>query len=566
VKVDFSKYLSFKSSFGFLYSDITKEFFQKSWAQSEAAIDGAAFAQLSTKAILGSTKRIDVSNENIFNYKRILKKHDLDIIGGFSTQYSNIATSSAQAGNFATDNISTLNAGTMQYMTSDIQEDPLLSVLMRINYAYANKYLLSVSNRADESGKFAPGNRWGYFPSISAGWRVSSEKFFPDNKYVNDVKIRASYGATGNNKIGNYKYFAAITPAYASLGSEASPGYQQTSLPNNLLGWERTFSTNLGVDLGLFNNKLKLSVEYYNSTTDQLLLDLPIVASTGYSTYTMNKGKVSNKGIEFEISMPIINKGKFKWTVTANGSANKNELIDFGGTDKQINQGDPKRANFYLTQVGQPLTQYFGYKVDSVVPIRNTNYWPIDVTSFHAFARDINKDGKITPEDRVVLGDPYPKFIWGLTTNFQYKQFDISLTFQGSVGAKVFNIDPYYLGSEYTTTGVSALNSQGYDSMTLSRKVIKTQTDIFIQDASFIALRNLNIGYTLSPKLAKKMKIQKVRFYMTASNLWYHFADNYTSLNPEADNAFPNDPLRKGYQRGGVPLARTITFGANFDF
>ena len=566
LKIDFTRYLSFKSTVGFMVGTSSHDIFQRSYAQADPVIDGLAFAQLSSFASINKVQVLDLTNENILSYKRIFKKHDFDFIAGFSTQYTNTTTIYGQAGDFANDNISTFNAGVMQNLRSDVQEEPLVSVLSRINYAYDNKYLISVSDRADGDGKFAPNNRWGYFPAVSVGWKISNEKFFPNNKYVNDVKIRASYGATGNKNIPNYGYFAQVTPVYASLGNQPTPGFQLSSFSNDNLTWERTYSTNLAADLGLFSNKLRLTVDVYSAETDKLLYNLQIPTSTGDTSYLKNIGKVNNKGIEVELSLPIISKGNLKWNVSANCSSNKNKLLDLGGLNNQIVEGDPKRANFYINQIGQPLTQYYGYRTDSIVPIKNTVYWPIDLTSLHAFGRDMNKDGKLTTDDRVVLGNPYPKFNWGLTSNLQYKQFDMSITLHASLGAKVFNIDPYYLGTEYGTAGAQAKNNQGYDSATLSRIVIKTQTDLFIQDASFVALRNLNIGYTIPAHKLRKMHMTRFRIYCSAANLWYHFASNYTSFNPEGDNGYPGDPLRKGYQRGSVPLARTITFGANIDF
>ncbi len=572
VKVDFNKDFSFKSTFGILYSENGREYFQKSWAQAEPALDGIALARTTSKAILTKTRLFDFSNENILTYKKNIKKHDINVVGAFSTQYTNTAFFNAQGGNFATDNIPTLNASTMQVLTSTIEEESLLSVLGRINYAYDNRYLISVSERADQSSRFGPENRWGYFPSVSIGWKLSSEKFFPENKIVSDAKFRASYGATGNKNIGNYRYFANVGPAYASLGNYVSPGYQLLSFGNNNLGWERTFSYNYAVDLGLANGKIRLSIDYYNTETDKLLLNLPTVASTGFTSYPVNLGKVSNKGFEVEISSTIVAKKDFKWNVSGNIYTNENKLLDFGGSDNQISQGDPKRANFFLTKVGAPLVQFYGYQMDSSVTIHNTtnfasNYWPIGVKSLHAFVKDQDGNGIITDSDRVVLGNPYPKFNWGFTSNFQFKQFDFSFTFQGSHGAKVFNLDRYYFETQFGTTGSTAYkNSDLYTQQQQDNVRIKTQTNFNLEDASFIALRNINIGYTLPAKTLRKFNLTKFRMYCSVANAWYHFANGYSSFNPEADNGFPNDPLRKGYQRGAVPLPRTVTFGVNLDF
>jgi TonB-linked SusC/RagA family outer membrane protein len=566
VRHEIGKYLSFKSTVGFLFSEDTRSLKQKSWAQSDPLLDGEAYARSTSKAILTKIRTLDLSNENTLNYKRIIKKHDIDAVIGFSEQYTQLSYFNGQAGNFSSDENLSLNAGVMQALSDTVGERALVSALFRFNYAYSNKYLFSVSARTDASSRFAPEHRWGFFPAASAGWRISNEKFYPDNKVVNDLKLRISYGTTGNENIGNYRYIAKVDPTYTVLGNYVTPSTQLRTFGNENLEWERTFSTNIGADMGLFNNKIRLSVEYYNTKTDKLLLDLPIAASTGFTTYATNKGKVQNAGFEFEISSTLINKKNFKWTLSANGYTNKNKLIDFDGSYQQINQGDPKRANFFLTRLGQPLVQYFGYVATQRVPMTNTNYWPININSLHSFVQDQNKDGIISDADRVILGDPYPKFNWGLTTNFQYKEFDLSITLQGSHGGKVFNIDPYYFETQFATAGNSAFEKQGYTAGQIASLQLNTQTDLLIEDASFIALRNVNLGYSFLSKTAKKWGLGKLRLYVTTANLWYHFASGYSSYNPEADNAFPNDPLRKGYQRGAVPLTRNITFGLNVDF
>ncbi len=568
VKYQITKDLSFKSSAGILYSENKRTVLVRSYAQAEAALDGDALARSTSKASITDIRTIDLSNENLLNFKKIIKKHDIDVVAGFSEQYTQLSYTNNQASNFSNDNFTSLRGGVGQPGVDTTGERALVSVLSRINYAYANKYLVSLSARYDGSSRFGPNNRWGFFPAASAGWRLSNEKFFPENKVVSDAKLRVSYGATGNENIPNYRYIAQVGSTYTVLGNGITPSTQLISFGNPNLEWERTFSTNFGADLGLFNNKVRLSVDYYIAQTDKLLLDLPTVASTGFTTYPINKGKVDNRGFEFEISMPIITKKDFKWTISANGYTNKNKLVDFGGSDQVISQGDPKRANFFLTQVGGPLVQYYGYMLDpnKTVTLHGTNYWPINVSSFWSFVKDMNGDGVITDADRVPLGDPYPKFKWGFTMNMQYKQFDFSMTLEGSHGAKVFNIDPYYFQTQFATTGTTAYQTQGYSAAELATLRINSQTDKFIEDPSFIAMRNLNIGYSVPAPRVKKWGLAKMRFYVTTANLWYQFAKNYSSFNPEADNGFPNDPLRKGYQRGGVPLTRTITFGANVDF
>jgi TonB-linked SusC/RagA family outer membrane protein len=567
VKIDIGNYFSLKSSVGFLYSENQRDYFQRSWAQSEAALDGAINARKTSRAVLSRNRMLDLSNENILGYKRDFGLHDIDIIGGFTTQYTNTSYFSAQGFNFATDDIPTLNAGTMQSLTSSTEEEALISYLMRASYTYDNRYLVTLSHRSDGSSRFSPDNRYAFFPSASVAWRMSNEAFFPRNRIVNEVKIRASYGATGNKNIGNYRYYSTVSPVSAILGDDnPTPGMQLTGYGNDTLKWEKTLSGDVGLDLSLFDNKVRVTLDYYSTMTNRLLLNLAAVSSGGYTTYPTNKGKLANRGFEFEIAVPVISDNNFHWNINANGYLNRNKLLDFGGTDQQINQGDPSRANFFLTKTGSPLVQYYGYKMDSAVTMHTTNYWPIGVTSLHTFVKDIDKDGHISDSDRIVLGTPYPKFNWGFTSNMQYRDFDLSITLQGSHGAQVFNVDPYYFETQYGTTGSKARDRQGYTPAQKAMTVLKTQTDYNIEDASFIALRNVNLGYTLPGRLLRKMTLAKLRLYLSSGNLWYHFANNYASYNPEADNGFPNDPLRKGYQRGAVPISRTVVFGINVEF
>ncbi|MEJ7626058.1 MAG: SusC/RagA family TonB-linked outer membrane protein [Ferruginibacter sp.] len=565
LKFNISNSLSFKSSVGGFVGLREGEIFRKSTAKRDRILDGAAASIATTFGQNTKSNTYDLLNENILTYKKKVGKSDFDALTGFTAQTTLYKNSDIQAGNFLTDEISTLNAGTITIANTTKEKNNLESFLFRINYAFNDKYLLSVSSRWDGSSRFGANKKWGYFPSFSAGWNISKEKFLQNSQLINDFKIRGSFGATGNNNIGNYRSFASAVPVAAILGNNITSGFDVNSYANTDLTWERTFSSNIGFDAGFYKKRVTLTMDYYNATTDKLLLFLPIPSITGYDGYWTNKGKVSNHGLEYELNVKAIDKKDFKWNVTTVGTTLKNKLVNFGGSEKLISVGDTKRPNYFLAQVGSPLVQFYGFQIDSAVSIRGSNYFPIGVQAERVFAKDQNKDGIIDDKDRVPLGTPYPKFIWGLTNEFTYKNFDVSFVLQGSHGAKIFNIDPNYLETQFSSTGANAYLA--YSTTLRATTKFKSESSYNVQDASFIALRNLNIGYTFSKSVLKKMSITNLRIYCTTNNLWYKMAKNYTSYNPEGDtNEFGSDPLRFGYQRGAAPVARTIAFGINADF
>jgi len=563
VKYNFTDALSLRISGSAFYNSARNEFFQQSWAARDPLIQGAASARASTRGTLGTTEIMDLLNENLLSYNKTFSKHDVNAIAGFTMQSTNVRNNSSAATNFATDEIPTLNAGTLSAVSSTQERNNLASLLFRVNYAYDNKYLFSVASRWDGSSRFGAGNRWGYFPSASAGWRVSAEEFWPASAVVSDMKIRASYGATGNNNIGNYKAFANVSPVGAVLSDATSLGFNSTFYDNPDLGWERNFSFNGGVDLSFLRNRFTLTVDAYKSTTKELLLYVPIPTITGNNGVWANRGEVQNQGIEFELGSRILDAKGLKWNLSVNGSSNKNTLKDIGNSTSLINVGDPKRINYFLAQVGSPLVQFYGYEVDQDIPVSG-NFWPTNVHSDRIIAKDVNNDGVVNESDRVILGQPTPKFIWGLTNNFKVKSFDIGFVLQGSHGASVFNADPNYYETQFSATGTSAYLSLPANLQARAR--YKTESAYSIEDASFIALRNLNVGYTLPAKFLKSIKSSNVRLYVSAANLWYKFANGYSSYNPEGVNEYTDDPLKNGYQRGSAPITRNITFGLNANF
>lgn len=547
------KGLILKTSFGGYASMYDNDFYQSSLAHNNGQTNG----QYKTKKI------IDWLNENIATYTPELgKDHAVSMMAGFTVQRTDGYSSNMTASGFPTDNIHTLNAGIIKTGTTNESEELLLSALARVTYSYKDRYLASVSSRWDGSSRFGADNKWGYFPSLSLGWRISEEAFFASLKNtVNEFKLRASYGASGNKSIGNYKAFGLLSPSNAVINNAVTPGYAQTSSANPELGWERTFQYNGGFDLGLFNNRIRINVDGYYTITDKLLLEREISSMTGQTNQLVNMGKMSNTGYEIEVTTQNVMSDNFRWSTSFNVAQNFNKVKDLGGVDKIVTSpaGEEKRPTYFLSQVGKPLVQFYGYVVEKEIPNDAiiSPVWPIDVSPELVHVKDLDGNGVIDENDMVSYGSPYAKVTWGMTNDFTWKDFDLNIVMQGSHGNKVFNIDQHYAQSQWNgkllTSYQNAHNNIKH----------KAAAGWFVQDASFIAVRSINLGYTVPKQL---MKGSSLRVYASVYNPLYFAIGDYKGYNPEGVNRFTDNPLTYGYQSGAMPLARTYTIGLNLSF
>jgi len=303
-------------------------------------------------------------------------------------------------------------------------------------------------------------------------------------------------------------------------------------------------------------------MDYYVRSSKDLLLDQEIPSVTGFSYATVNIGEAKNSGVEMEVNGRIISSKNIKWTASANVSNNKNELVSFAGASGLISSADSQRPSEYIALEGNPISSFYGYIYEKDVPNEYLKkpLYPIGATSQDCYVKDLNGDGKITSDDRTILGSPYPKWVWGLSNNFNYKNIDFSFTLQGSHGAKVRNMDPQYIENQFSA---NMDYSTTFPDANMIRE--KIYTDYIAQDASFVALRSLNLGYTLPQIVAKRIGMSKARFYASGQNLIYLMANSYTSFNPEGVTD-SSSPLRGGYQVGAAPIAKTITLGVNLEF
>ena len=537
--------------------------------------------------VFTNNKYTDLLSENTLNYTKSANKNELNILAGFTSQTTKIQNQQTTGNDFPSDDIRTLNSAAQIDKTGTTgtnNQIGLVSYLGRINYAYDNKYLLSASYRADGSSYFAQGKKWGKFPSVSAGWVISKEKFLSDVDWLSNLKFRTSYGVSGNNRIVDFAFLDLLYGANYTYGSgtgTTTPGLVSSSayLSNPNITWESTNQNNYGIDLALFRNRVNLTIDMYKSKTDRLLLQQSAMAFTGVPQFWNNLGSLQNKGIEIELSTKNIQKKNFTWTTSANISHNENKILQLGTEAFLLNQGE--RTEVYRNKVGDPLVVFYGFKTDGVWISQdqiNSSGLTSSLTGMFVPGGlkvvDMNGDGKIDNSDRTDLGNPYPDFNWGITNNFKFKGFDFSFLIQGVQGGKLINGDPNYNESRRTIRiynqnrwisaahpgdGMTPYSTNGFNWML---------TDYVIEDASYFALREVNLGYTLPSSTIKRLKINSMRFYLSAQNLYFNMANGYRGLNPEG--RFNSGPyasvLIDGYQRGSFPIPQTITAGIDINF
>jgi len=557
------------------------------FANRNASADG-----IPNKGIYTNNSNIDLLSENTFTYAKNIKQHSINLLAGFTTQKTSINKDQVTGTDYPSDNITTLNNATLidkggTFTTKN--QIGLISYLGRITYAYANKYLLSASMRADGSSYFAPGNKWGSFPSISAGWVVSQEKFMDKVKWLNNLKLRASYGATGNNRITDFAWLDLLYSANYPFGSgngtsTSGQGASASFLGNPDITWERTFSNNFGLDLSILKNKISLSVDVYESNTEKLLLQQSAMAFTGVPQFWNNNGSLKNNGIEVELNTKNINKKDFKWSTSFNISHTQNKVTELGKEAYLLNYGE--RVEVYQSKIGEPLVQYFGYKTDGIwlsqAQIDDAKAKGLTSNLTNVFTPgglklvDLNGDNVLDANDRTTIGNPYPDFTWGMTNTINFKAIDLSFSFQGIQGGKIINGDQNYSEAQRT---VSAYNTNRWVSAMYpgdgktptgvgSGGFNWMLTDYVVDDASYYSLRDVVVGLTLPKSTIKKLGLSSARIYFSAQNLFFKFADNYNGINPEArSNSGPYaSSLIDGYQRGGFPINKTFLFGADINF
>ena len=528
-------------------------------------------------ATLISGNRTYYIGEFTLNYNKTMGKHSVSGVAGATYEHFGSNSFSATARGFTLPDL-TYNAigggvSTLNQVGSGRAASVIQSFLGRVNYSFNNKYLLTASLRADGSSRFGPNNRYGYFPSAAFAWKIQEEDFMQSLPVFSELKLRASYGAIGNQSIGNFLYI----PTFATSGDVIFGGNRITTIsptrnPNPDLKWEAAKQTDIGLDFGLFAGRVHGSIEYYVRKTTDLLLSVPQPLSTGFNSRIQNIGSMKNSGVELTLGVSVLRPGEFKWNIDGNFSTLKNEVLSLGGAAQIIYGGAGFINSAAIITPGQSLGSYYGYVVEGVWQQGD------DFTQTQAGVKpgdlkykDQNGDNAITDADRVIIGKAFPDFTYGLTNTFAFKGLSLAIFVEGSHGASVLNnnlVDSYFPVSfrrnkvaepylnRWTPTNPTNEYPSFVNPVSQGQRTINTKT---VEDASYLRIQSVRLSYNLP--IPKNKFIRTAGVFVTGQNL-YTFT-KYTGTDP-ATNAIGDDILKIDYS--SYPLTRTFTAGLNVQF
>ncbi len=518
--------------------------------------------------------------ENTLTLNRALGRNDLTLLGGMTAQEVRRNASGEQGVGFTSDILgySRINLAETITASSSASRERILSYLGRLNYAYAGKYLLTTTFRADGASKFAVNNKWAYFPSFGAAWRVSDEDFFARRlPAITELKLRASTGKTGSEAISAYQSLAAwsVGSPYVIGITRLNNGANPSRNSNRNLKWETTQQTDFGFDMGLFSNRLGITFDNYKKTTHDLLYSKQVPYYTGYTDYVTNIGSVQNKGTEVGLDTRQRVRG-FDVRLGGNVSWNRSKVLDLGG-DKEftldgVNGSLPTFRPAAIVRVGEPLGNFFGYIWDGIfqTAAEAAASGQSGAVAGGMKLRDVNGDGKITTDYRVIVGNAQPKYTLGQNGFVGWHAFSLSYVLRGVQGMKVVNLNRQ--GMETPGDNVNTLRKtlkywtpgSGINDMTgVGIGPFNAMTSRWVEDGSFVRLQNVTLGWDVPRRLSSRLNMSNLRVYGTAQNLktW----TKYSWYDPEASSRGTSD-LQLGWDDSSYPGVRTFTLGLNVSF
>jgi TonB-linked SusC/RagA family outer membrane protein len=578
----FSDRLELKTSFGIDAFSNRENSFGPNFLRRTQASNG--------EAVVASSEGLTWLNENTLTYNNTFgKDHVINAVAGYTIQKFHNDKLVASAFDFPDDRTGYHNIAAglkAQKPFNSESQWSMVSWLGRINYSLKNKYLFTVTGRVDGSSKFGADNKYGFFPSVAAAWKVSEENFMQDVSVINELKIRTSYGGLGNQAIPPYRSLALVGPYGEGVfnsagGSEVYTGREPLSYVNPNLKWETTRQLDIGFDVSLFNRRISLTADYYNKKTYDLLLSTPIPTTSGFSSTWLNVGNIANHGFEFDLRTTNIT-GVITWNSIVNFSVNRNKITNLNTSTDILLPGG------LLLRQGESIGTFYGYIFDGIFqsdheaassPVLIGQEPGSSNPASRAKAgdrkyRDINGDKKIDADDRTILGTAQPKFTWGFNNSISYRNFDLSFFFQGSQGNKMANLNSFDLvkfNGQNNVLAEAALNrwTPTNPGNKYPRALAAGSLDIgvfssaVVEDASYIRLKNVSLGYNISSRLLAKAKIKTLKVYASASNIWTH--TKYTGYDPEA-NTYGQSTTLVGIDLGGYPLAKVYQFGLTASF
>lgn len=535
-------------------------------------------------AAVGSKANQNLLNENTITYtKSFNNRHNFEFLGGFTQQQSVTEGVVARSDNFAND-VTTYNSlgggATALAPSSSYVKWTLKSYLGRVTYNYDQTYFGTASFRADGSSRLGANNRWGYFPSASFAWQINKERFFKNfakNAGISNLKFRISAGKTGNQEISPYQSESLLSSyAYATTGTSTLSGYAPSQLANPNLKWETTVQYDGGFDLGLLKDRINLVVDLYYKKTSDLLLSVPIATTSGFSSVLENVGSVRNAGFEIALNTQNIKSRNFSWTTDITFSVNRNKVLSLSSGASVLLVASELQTGSAIV-VGQPLGTFWGYKTNGLY--RSASEIPASPLLGSTITKvgdvkyvDLNNDGAITQAgDMTVIGNAQPKFIGGITNSFTYKNFDLSLFAQFSYGNQIYS---YILQQLMVPSGYRNVIEGFTDHYTSDNTTAKYQranantstnavSDLYVFDGSYLKIKSINVGYSLPKAITSKLKIEKLRFYVSLTNLFT--ITKYPGFDPEV-NYYDSNSARQGVDVGSYPSAKTYSAGLSVVF
>ena len=557
-----------------------------------------------------STYDVDRLGEFMLSYKKEFGRHHFDALAGYTLQKKTYDRLGVEATGFADDRIHEVTAHGSEATDVQLYDTrkagwAMMSFLTRVNYAFDDRYTLTASFRADGSSRFGVDSRWGYFPSVSAGWTLSNEPFLKDAlERVASIRLRASWGKSGNNDIGNYASIASISTGSYAFGNTPVSTTYEGSFADAALGWETTTQTNIGIDLGFLGGRLNVIGNYYNSISSDILYDYPISSISGATATKTNLGtaKIRNRGFDVQLDARLLT-GKVNWNFSTNISVNRNKVVSMGGLDDIISTTE-RSVGSHITKEGYPIGSFYGYNaigimskadyanalLDREVYLKNGNKFPegyelkgpavssysLDALSYgNAIWEDVNGDGLITTDDKTIIGDAYPDFTGGFSTNLSWKGLDFSASFVYSYGGEVINFQDYYLynmegsGNQYSIVADRYISDAqpGRNNVPIASRISTTNTSLklssyYVEDASFFRCANITLGYTLPKRWTSKLHITSCRVYVSGDNLFT--ITPYRGYNPEV--SYKSSNMMPGFDWGCYPLSRIYSVGLNLTF